>query len=107
MATCWSTRRADFTDIHLDAVLARIPLGHAQAVPATELALAHIKRPAPNTALLGAFTALTDVVTLDSVIAAIHRTFPGKVGEANERAAREAHALVAAHIAAQKDHADA
>jgi len=95
------------SDIHLDAVVARIPAGHAQAVPATELALAHINRPAPNTALLGAFTALTDIVTLDSVIAAIHRTFPGKVGEANERAAREAHDMVAAHIAAQKDHADA
>jgi len=97
----------DFAAIHLDQVVARIPEGHAQAVPATELALAHIGRPAPNTALLGAFTALTDVVTLDSVIAAIHRTFPGKVGEANERAAREAHDMVAAHIAAQKDHAHA
>lgn len=94
-------------EIHIDSVLARIPEGHAQAVPATELALAHIGRPAPNTALLGAFTALTDVVTLDSVIAAIHRTFPGKVGEANERAAREAHALVAGHVAARKDHAHA
>ena len=96
-----------FSDIHLDAVVARIPAGHAQAVPATELALTHINRPSPNTALLGAFTALTDVVKLDSVIAAIHRTFPGKVGAANERAAREAHDMVAAHIAAQKDHADA
>ncbi len=96
-----------FRDIHLDRVVARIPPGHAQTVPATELALAHIRRPAPNTALLGAFTALTDVVTLDSVIAAIHRTFPGKVGEANEQAAREAHALVATHIAAQKEQADA
>ena len=94
-------------DIHIDPVLAHIPPGHAQAVPATELALAHVGRPAPNTALLGAFTALTDVVTLASVIAAIHRTFPGKVGEANEQAAREAHALVAAHLAAVRDHANA
>ena len=92
-----------FSDIHLDAVVARIPAGHAQAVPATELALAHINRPAPNTALLGAFTALTDVVTLESVVAAIHRSFPGKVGEANERAARAAHDLVAAHIAQRQE----
>jgi pyruvate ferredoxin oxidoreductase gamma subunit len=92
-----------FSDIHLDAVVARLPEGHAQAVPATELALSHIGRPAPNTALLGAFAALTDVVTLESVIAAIHRSFPGRVGEANERAACEAHDLVAA----RKEKADA
>lgn len=89
-------------EIHGVSLLARVPEGHAQAVPATELALARIGRPAPNTALLGAFTALTGVVRLDSVIAAIHRAFPGKLGEANEQAAREAHALVAAHIAAQE-----
>lgn len=95
------------SDIHLGTALARIPEGHAQAVPATELALSHIGRPAPNTALLGAFTALTGVVGLDSVIAAIHRNFPGKVGEANELAARAAHALIDAHRAAEKDHAHA
>ena len=58
------------SEIHLDAAVARLPKSHVQAVPATELALTHIRRPAPNTALLGAFTALTDIVTLDSVIAA-------------------------------------
>lgn len=91
------------SEIHIDQILARLPAGHVHAVPATELALAHIGRPAPNTALLGAFTALTDVVTLASVIAAIHRTFPGKLGEANERAAREAHDMVAAHVAGEKE----
>lgn len=90
----------DFSDIHLDGVVARIPKGHAQAVPATELALAHVKRPAPNTSLLGAVTALTDVVKLESVEEAIRRTFPGKVGEANIAAAREAHDLVAKHMEA-------
>ncbi len=89
-----------FSDLHLDAVVARLPAGHAHAVPATELALKHVGRPAPNTALLGAFTAISDLVTLDSVIEAIRRTFPGKVGEANVAAAREAHALVADTVAA-------
>jgi pyruvate ferredoxin oxidoreductase gamma subunit len=93
----------DFADIHLEQVVARIPRGHAMTVPATELAMAHIRRPAPNTALLGALTALTGVVRLDSVLEAILRTFPGKVGEANQRAAREAHDLVMA----RKEHADA
>lgn len=85
-----------FADIHLDGVIARIPAGHAQTAPATELALTHVNRPAPNTALLGAFTAFTNIVTLDSVLEAIRRTFPGKVGEANVAAAKAAHALVMA-----------
>lgn len=89
-----------FSELHLDAAVARLPKGHVRAVPATELALKHVGRPAPNTSLLGAFTALTDLVTLDSVIEAIRRTFPGKVGEANVAAAREAHDLVAGAVAA-------
>jgi len=43
-----------FGDLHLDAVVARLPAGHAVTVPATELALKHIGRPVPNAALLGA-----------------------------------------------------
>lgn len=89
-----------FADLHIDAAIARLGAGHARAVPATELAMKHVGRPAPNTALLGAFAALTDQVTLDSVVEAIRRTFPGKVGEANVAAAREAHGLVADAVAA-------
>ena len=70
------------------------------AVPATELAMKHINRPAPNTALLGAFAALVGVVSLESVLEAIRSAFPGKVGEANVEAAKAAHALVAAKAAA-------
>jgi pyruvate ferredoxin oxidoreductase gamma subunit len=87
-----------FAEIHQEAAAARLPKGHAQTVGATELALAHVGRPAPNTSLLGAFTAFVDIVSLDSVVEAIRRTFPGKVGEANVTAAREAHALVAARV---------
>lgn len=87
-----------FAEIHQDATAARLPAGHAQTVGATELALTHVGRPAPNTALLGAFTAFVDLVSLDSVLEAIRRTFPGKVGEANVTAARAAHALVTAKL---------
>ncbi len=83
-----------FADIHLDEIVGRLKPGHARRVAATELALKHVGRPSPNTALLGAFTAVCSIVSLDSVIEAIRRTFPGKVGEANIAAAREAHALV-------------
>jgi pyruvate ferredoxin oxidoreductase gamma subunit len=87
-------------DIHLDAAISRLPHGHALTVPATELALKFVGRPAPNTALLGAFAALVGIVSLDSVLEAVRRAFPGKVGEANLEAARAAHALVAAKAAA-------
>ena len=87
-------------DIHLDSIVERLPRGHVFSIPATELAMKHINRPAPNTALLGAFAAEVGVVSLASVLEAIRRAFPGKVGEANVEAATAAHALVAASAAA-------
>ncbi len=100
-----------FAEIHQEAAAARLPAGHAQTIGATELALAHVGRPAPNTSLLGAFTAFSGVVSLESVLEAIRRTFPGKVGEANVIAARAAHDMVAARMApdaqARKDAAHA
>jgi pyruvate ferredoxin oxidoreductase gamma subunit len=87
-----------FGDLHLDSVVARLPVGHAVTVPATELALKHIGRPVPNAALLGAFAALTGMVRLDSVAKAIREEFPGKIGDANIAAATEAHDAVAARI---------
>jgi pyruvate ferredoxin oxidoreductase gamma subunit len=65
-------------------------------VPATELARELLGRPLPNAALLGGFAALTGVVSLASVAAAIRERFTGDVGERNVRAAERAHALVAA-----------
>jgi pyruvate ferredoxin oxidoreductase gamma subunit len=85
-------------EINLGEVAARLPDGHAHSVTATDLAVKHVGRPAPNTSLLGAFTALSGIVALDSVLEAIRRTFPGKVGEANVVAAREAHAMIAAKL---------
>ena len=63
-------------------------------VPATELAREHVGRPLPNAALLGAFAALTGVLSIDSVTAAIRERFPGRIGEANVTAAQAAHDLV-------------
>lgn len=58
-------------EMHLGAMIERLPKGHALTVPATELAMKHVNRPAPNTALLGAFAAEVGVVSLDSVLEAI------------------------------------
>lgn len=63
-------------------------------VPATELAREHLGRPLPNAAMLGAFAALTGVVTLESVNAAIRERFSGEVGEGNVRAAQAAAGVV-------------
>jgi len=89
-----------FAEINLEAIVAKLPKGHASISPATELALKFINRPAPNTALLGAFAAKVGVVSIDSVCEAIRRAFPGKVGEANVEAAKAAYALAAAKAAA-------
>lgn len=69
----------------------QLPNGHVAAVPATELAMRHLKRPTPNTVLLGAFAAMSDIVKLESVFKAIQKKFPGKIGEMNVAAARAAY----------------
>ncbi|OWW18760.1 2-oxoacid:acceptor oxidoreductase family protein [Noviherbaspirillum denitrificans] len=63
-------------------------------VPATELALKHVGRPLPNVALLGGFAAISGMVGIDSVCAAIRDKFPAKIADGNIAAAREAFAFV-------------
>jgi pyruvate ferredoxin oxidoreductase gamma subunit len=69
---------------------AKLPLGHIKTIAATEIALAHVGRPIPNAVLLGAFAAMTGVLTIDAVVAAIGERFPGAVGEKNIAAAHAA-----------------
>src|SRR5690242_16481144 len=73
--------------------------GAAVTVPATEIAQRRIGRPVPNAALLGGFAALTGLVSLESVLAAITDRFSGAVAEGNAAAAREAYAAVARELA--------
>lgn len=63
-------------------------------VPATELALKHVGRAVPNAALLGGFAAISGVVKLESVCAAILDKFPKKIADGNIAATREAYLLV-------------
>ena len=79
-----------FAELKIEPAVARLPPGHARIVPATELAQRHVGRPLPNAALLGAFAALTGLVSIDHVGDAIREFFSGKVGEANVAAARAA-----------------
>jgi pyruvate ferredoxin oxidoreductase gamma subunit len=60
------------------------------ALPATDIALEHVGRAVPNVPLLGAFAALTGIVHLDSVVAAIRGKFAGRLAETNVAAAHAA-----------------
>lgn len=64
-------------------------------IPATELAREHLGRPLPGPALLGGFAALTGVISLGSVEAAMRDRFTGATAVGNAAAARAAHAFVA------------
>lgn len=52
-------------------------------IDATAIALAELGRPIMNTALLGAFAAVTDVLTLESVATVIADRFSGETGRLN------------------------
>ncbi len=75
-------------------VAAARPPGHVMSIPATDIAREHTGRTVPNAVLLGAMAALTGLITLDSVAAAIRNRFPGTVGEKNVAAATAAYELV-------------
>ncbi len=78
-------------ELGIGEVVKKLPAGNVAAVPATDLAMRHLKRPTPNTVLLGAFTAMSDIVQIDSVFKAIEQKFPGKVGDMNIAAAQAAY----------------
>ena len=79
------------TDLGLHGLAEDLRPDRMVTVPATALAREHLGRPLPNTALLGAFAALTGKVSIDSVADAIRLRFRGQVGEGNVAAARAAH----------------
>ena len=81
-------------DLGLGPLAGRLPPGHVRAVPATELARRHTGRPVPNVALLGAFAALTGLLSLESVLSTARERFAGPIGEANAAAATEAWRLL-------------
>jgi pyruvate ferredoxin oxidoreductase gamma subunit len=67
---------------------------HLLTVPASELAMKHVRRPVPNVPMLGAFAALGGLITLGAVHAAIQRKFSGVVAQGNMLAASEAYDIV-------------
>ncbi len=58
-------------------------------VPANEIAMRHLGRPMGNTALLGAFAAVSGTVKLESLKEVIKRRFSGEIAEKNIAALTE------------------
>ena len=87
-------------EMGIEDAVKHLPKGHVVSVPASELAMQHLKRPTPNTVLMGAFTAMReDLFTMDGVERAIMQIFPGKVGEMNVAAAKAAYEAAKAALA--------
>jgi 2-oxoacid:acceptor oxidoreductase, gamma subunit, pyruvate/2-ketoisovalerate family len=68
--------------------------GRLLTVPASEIANKQLRRPMPNTALLGGFAAMTGAVTLRAVIRAIAQKFSGEIADRNMLAADVANEYV-------------
>lgn len=89
--------RKNAKELGVEEAVQHLPEGHVINVPATDLALKHLKRTTPNTVLLGAFTAMrSDLFDMTAVEKAILEVFPGKVGEMNVVAAKAAYDSVTA-----------
>ena len=80
-----------FDDLGLAEFVAGFRHERLLTVPAGDLAREHTGRPVPNAALLGGFAALSGLISLDSLAAAIRERFEGPVGEGNVAAAQAAH----------------
>lgn len=68
----------------LDATTLSEHLGHAVVtLPATQLAMAQLGKPVPNTALLSAFLTLTQMLPMTSLTKALGQKFKGDILERN------------------------
>jgi pyruvate ferredoxin oxidoreductase gamma subunit len=83
-----------FDELGLGELRERFRPERIVTVPATELAREHLGRPIPNAALLGGFSALCALTSIDSVTAAIREKFSGAVAEGNARTATAAFSFV-------------
>ncbi|MDR0432321.1 MAG: 2-oxoacid:acceptor oxidoreductase family protein [Bifidobacteriaceae bacterium] len=71
--------------------------GLLATVPADDIVREYLGRPIPSAALLGAFAALTGIITLGSVSDAVRQLFSGKVAAGNIASAEVAHQWVTDH----------
>lgn len=89
-----------FEELGLGELATRFRPERLITVSATDISLKHVGRNAPNVPLLGAFAAVSGLISLDSVAAAIRDKFSGKVAEGNIAAATEAYNVAKAAMEA-------
>ena len=87
----------------LPASVHGLPAGHVATIEASQIAQRHLGRPLPNAALLGALIALTGVIRMPALRAAVREKFPGRAGELNASAAEEAFAELRQRLSAAGD----
>ena len=78
--------------LRISSHVAHLPAGHVVGLNANGLARQHIGQAIPNSALLGAFAAITKEIHLDALESAISTKFGGRMAAGNIVAARAAHA---------------
>jgi pyruvate ferredoxin oxidoreductase gamma subunit len=83
-----------FDDLGIGEFVAGFRRERMLTVPAGDLARTHTGRAVPNAALLGGFAALSGLVSLEAVEAAVRERFSGAVGEGNVAAAQAAYIWV-------------
>jgi pyruvate ferredoxin oxidoreductase gamma subunit len=85
------------TDLHLSE---KITVPHTKVIlPASEIAMTHLGRPVPNAVLLGAFSALTGIISLVGITNAINEKFKPKIAAGNVAAATAAYEYVMNQVA--------
>jgi pyruvate ferredoxin oxidoreductase gamma subunit len=94
-----------FEEMGLGEFIKGFAAAHLLTVPASELAMKHVKRAVPNVPLLGAFAALSGLISLDAVQRAIDEKFKGVVAAGNKAAAAEAYDIVLKQATQEIQHA--
>ncbi len=85
-------------ELGLEELLASFRPERLLDVPATEIARETVGRPIANAVLLGGFAALTGVISLDAVVAAIRDRFSGSLADGNAAGAQRAFDYVREHM---------
>jgi pyruvate ferredoxin oxidoreductase gamma subunit len=87
-----------FEEIGLGDFVKGLAARNLVTLPATELSLKHVGRAVPNVPLVSGFAAVSGLISLEAVTAAIREKFSGRVAEGNIAAAIEAYGLVKARM---------
>jgi pyruvate ferredoxin oxidoreductase gamma subunit len=94
-----------FAELGLGEFVKDFKSEHLLTVPASELAMKHVGRAVPNVPLLGAFAALSELISLEAVQSAIDQKFKGAVALGNKAAAEQAYNTAMQQTAQETHHA--